>query len=140
MATLQRAIEIAIEAHKNQVDKNSDPYILHIIRVMNAGKTVNEKIVGVLHDLIEDTSWTFSDLEQEGFSQEIVDAIKCLTKEGNEDYDHFVQRVKANSLSIKVKINDLMDNLDVKRLNEVTEIDVPRLNKYLIAYRELINL
>ena len=107
---------------------------------MNAGRTMNEKIVGILHDLIEDTTWTFNDLVKAGFSKEVIDAIKCLTKEDNEDYDHFVGRVKTNSLAIKVKINDLLDNLDIKRLNEVREKDVPRLNKYLLAYRELINL
>jgi (p)ppGpp synthase/HD superfamily hydrolase len=141
MATLLRATEIAIEAHKNQVDKNNDPYILHLVRVMNAGRTINEKIVGILHDLIEDTLWTFGDLEREGFSKEVIDAIKCVTKEeDDEDYDHFVARVKTNSLAIKVKINDLIDNLDVKRLHEITEKDVARLNKYLAAYRELINV
>lgn len=141
MATLLRAIEIAIEAHKNQVDKNKDPYILHLVRVMNAGRMINEKIVGILHDLIEDTLWTFGDLEREGFSKEVIDAIKCVTKEeDDEDYDHFVARVKTNSLAIKVKINDLIDNLDVKRLHEITEKDVARLNKYLAAYRELINV
>lgn len=98
------------------------------------------KITGILHDLIEDTNWTFSDLEAEGFPKEIIDAIKCLTKEENENYDQFIQRVKTNSLAIKVKINDLVDNLDIKRLNEVTEKDVPRLNKYLEAYRVLINI
>ncbi|MDQ2720440.1 MAG: phosphohydrolase [Bacteroidota bacterium] len=140
MATLQRAVEIATEAHKNQVDKNKDPYILHILRVMNAGRTINEKIVGILHDLIEDTSWTFGDLEREGFSEEVVDAIKCLTKKEDEDYNQFVERVKTNSLAIKIKINDLLDNLDIKRLNEVTDKDIPRLNKYLTAYGKLINL
>lgn len=140
MATLQRAVEIATEAHKNQVDKNNDPYILHVLRVMIAGKSINEKIVGILHDLIEDTPWIFSDLEKEGFSKEVVEAIKCLTKKEDEDYKQFVSRVKTNSLATKVKINDLIDNLDLKRLNEVSEKDIPRLNKYLAAYRELINL
>lgn len=107
---------------------------------MNAGRTTNEKMVGILHDLVEDTQWTISDLEKQEFSKEVIDAIKCLTKEDNEDYDHFVQRVKTNSLAIKVKINDLLDNLDIIRLDVTTEKDVPRLNKYLAAYRELINL
>ncbi len=140
MATLERAIEIATQAHKVQVDKNGEPYVTHILRVMNAGRTMNEKIAGVLHDLVEDTQWTFSDLEGEGFSAEVIDAVKCLAKEENEDYNHFLHRVKKNALAIKVKINDLIDNMDIKRMNEVTAKDVARLNKYLNAYRELINL
>lgn len=83
---------------------------------MNAGRTINEKIVGILHDLIEETYRTFDDLEKEGFSKEIVDAIKCLTKKDDEDYNRFLERVKTNSLAIKMKINDLIDNLDIKRL------------------------
>jgi len=140
MSTLQRAVEIATEAHKNQVDKNNDPYLLHILRVMNAGRTMDEKITGILHDLIEDTNWTFSDLEAEGFSSEIIEAINCLTKKETEDYNQFIQRIKTNPLAIKVKINDLVDNLDIKRLQSVTEKDVPRLNKYLEAYRQLVSI
>jgi len=59
---LEKAIQIALEAHKGQTDKAGAPYLLHLIRVMNAGQTENEKICGILHDLVEDTPWTFEDL------------------------------------------------------------------------------
>jgi hypothetical protein len=138
MATLNRAIEIASKAHEGATDKYGAPYINHVTRVMNMGQNDNEKIVGVLHDVIEDTHWTFEDLEKEGFSKEVIDAIKCVTKTSeDEDYEEFINRVKINPLAVKIKLNDLRDNLDIKRMSEVLESDLKRLNKYLRAYNEL---
>lgn len=135
---LDRAIQIAVEAHKNQKDKYGAPYLGHVSRVMNAGKTDDERIVGVLHDLIEDTPWTFDDLKKEGFSSHVIEAIRCLTKKSeDENYESFVDRIKINPLAIRVKLNDLRDNMDIRRLPMVTEKDVPRLNKYLKAYHLL---
>jgi len=138
---LDRAIQIAVDAHKNQKDKYGAPYLGHVSRVMNAGKTDDERIVGILHDLIEDTPWTFDDLKKEGFSVHVIEAIRCLTKESeNENYESFVDRIKINPLAIRVKLNDLRDNMDISRMPMVTEKDVPRLNKYLKAYHLLVAL
>lgn len=134
---LEKAVQIAVSAHKEQVDKSEQPYILHLIRVMDAGETEQEKICGILHDLVEDTDWTFEKLENEGFSEEIISALKCVTKQENEDYAAFIGRVKTNPLAIKVKLNDLRDNMDITRLFYITEKDRERLNKYLKAYQEL---
>lgn len=140
MSSLNRAIEIATQAHQGATDKYGAPYINHVTRVMNMGETENEKIVGVLHDVIEDNHWTFEDLEKEGFSKEVIDALKCVTKTSeSEVYTNFITRVKTNPLAVKVKLNDLSDNLDIKRLPEVLESDLKRLNKYLKAYNELTN-
>ena len=68
MATLERAIEIAKQAHTGQVYKGGNDYISHPLRVMEMGRTEEEKIVGVLHDVIEDSDWTFEMLEEEGFA------------------------------------------------------------------------
>jgi hypothetical protein len=139
MSTLNRAIEIATKAHEGSTDKYWAPYINHVTRVMNLGQNDNEKIVGVLHDVIEDTQWTFEDLEKEGFSIEVIEALKCVTKTSeDEDYAEFITRVKINPLAVKVKLNDLTDNMDIKRMPEVLESDLKRLNKYLKAYNELI--
>ena len=135
---LAKAINIALEAHKGATDKAGMPYAGHIMRVMQAGRTNDEKIVGVLHDLVEDTHWTFDMLLQEGFPTHIVDALRCVTKTNeDEPYEHFIQRVKTNPLAIAVKINDLTDNMDLRRLTEITGKDIQRLRKYLKAYREL---
>lgn len=138
MSTLERAIQIATEAHKGQLDKAGRDYIGHPLRVMEMGKTEDEKIVGVLHDVIEDTGWTFEMLEAEGFSREVIEALKCVTKlSENENYDDFIERVKKNPLAVAVKINDLTDNMDIRRLPYLSDKDVKRLKKYLKAYKKL---
>lgn len=141
MATLERAIAIAVEAHKDQKDRYGAPYIGHVLRVALAGRTEAEQIVGALHDVVEDTGRTFEDLRREGFSEEIIAAVECLTKRGDdEDYDAFTARVKTNPLAIRVKLHDLTDNMDIRRIHRVEERDVARLNKYLKAYRELVEM
>ena len=138
MSTLQRAIEIATEAHQGQFDKAGRDYLGHPLRVMEMGKTEEEKIVGVLHDVIEDTDWTFEKLAEEGFSDEVIAALKCVTKtSANENYDDFIDRVKKNPLAVAVKINDLTDNMDIRRLPYLSDKDVKRLKKYLKAYKRL---
>lgn len=138
MSTLQRAIEIAAEAHKGQFDKAGRDYIGHPLRVMEMGKTEEEKIVGVLHDVIEDTDWTFEKLAEEGFSDEVITALKCVTKTSeSENYDNFIDRVKKNPLAVAVKINDLTDNMDIRRLPYLSDKDVKRLKRYLKAYKRL---
>ena len=138
MSTLQRAIEIATQAHQGQFDKSGKDYIGHPLRVMEMGRTEEEKIAGVLHDVVEDSDWTFEALEAEGFSQEIIAALKCVTKlSENENYDDFIERVKKNPLAVAVKINDLTDNMDIRRLPYLSDKDVKRLKKYLKAYKQL---
>ena len=139
MSTLQRAIEIATQAHQGQFDKSGKDYIGHPLRVMEMGSTEEEKIAGVLHDVVEDSDWTFEALEAEGFSQEIIAALKCVTKlSENENYDDFIERVKKNPLAVAVKINDLTDNMDIRRLPYLSDKDIKRLKKYLKAYKKLI--
>lgn len=139
MATLERAIEIAKKAHEGQIDKAGADYIGHPLRVMEMGITEEEKIVGVLHDIVEDSGWTFEMLEAEGFSAEIIDALKCVTKlSTNENYSDFIDRVMQNTLATQVKIKDLIDNMDVKRLKTVTDKDIERIHKYMKAYKKLM--
>lgn len=135
---LERAIEIAAAAHRGQTDKYGAPYLGHVTRVMNMGRTEDEKICGVLHDVVEDTGWTFEQLAAEGLAPHILEALRCVTKlSDNEDYDQFVERTLQNRLACLVKLNDLTDNMDIRRMQEVTAQDVPRLNKYLKAYKKI---
>ena len=140
MSTLERAIEIAHEAHRGQVDKAGNDYINHPLRVMEMGRTVEEKIVGVLHDVVEDApQWNFERLTQEGFAPEIIEALRCVTKTSEtEPYDKFIARVKKNRLATAVKLNDLSDNMDIRRLPYLSDKDVKRLKKYLKAYKQLL--
>ena len=95
---LARAIEIAASAHKNQADKGGSPYILHPIRVMMSLDTEDEKIVGVLHDVVEDSDvWNFKRLRKEGFEENILSALKSVTKlSEDEDYQQFIKRAAQN--------------------------------------------
>ena len=138
MSTLERAVEIAVEAHAGQLDKAGKEYIGHPFRVMVMGKPEDEKIVGVLHDVVEDTPWTFDMLQAEGFSSQVIAALRCLTKVSeNENYDDFIERVRKNPLAAAVKINDLTDNMDIRRLPYLSDKDVKRLKKYLKVYKKL---
>ncbi len=134
---LLHAMHLAINAHGKQLDKNGQPYIGHCFRVMSAGQTLEEKIVGVLHDILEDTKMSIIDLSAEGFSEHVIDAVHTLTKLENEDYDHYIGRVERNDLAIRVKLNDLTDNMDLRRLKFLTDDDVARMRKYLAAYNQL---
>ena len=140
MSTLERAIEIAHEAHRGQVDKAGEEYIGHPMRVMEMGRSVEEKIVGVLHDVVEDSAeWSFERLAEEGFAMEIIEALRCVTKRSeDEPYDKFIARVKKNPLAVAVKLNDLSDNMDIRRLPYISDKDVKRLKKYLKAYKQLM--
>lgn len=129
---LERAIEIAVSAHKGVKDKGGNPYILHPLRVMLSLNSEEEKIVGVLHDVVEDAEdWTFEKLQEEGFSAQILEGLKSVTKTSeDENYDEFVQRALTNAIGRQVKIADILDNLDVTRIGELQDKDIRRLNKY----------
>ncbi len=101
-----KALGIAYKAHIGQLDKGGSPYILHPVRVALHCQTEDEKIVALLHDVVEDTSITFEDLKTEGLDDRLLEALKCLTKEEGEDYKAFIERVSTNRLATKVKIQD----------------------------------
>ena len=137
---LLHAMYVAINAHGKQLDRNGLPYIGHCFRVMNAGQTIEEKIVGALHDVLEDTELSITNLSLEGFSENVIDAVHTLSKLENEDYDHYIRRVIRNDLAIRVKLNDLTDNMDLRRLETFTDDDVIRMRKYIDAYNQLTNI
>lgn len=111
---LDKAMIMATAAHTRQVDKVGKPYIMHPLRVMLAGTTLDEMVVGVLHDVIEDTHLTENDLGGE-FPKHIVDAIVALTRQEYETYFESVERAALNPLALNVKINDIDDNADPTR-------------------------
>ena len=136
---LERAIEIAVEAHKGALDKGGNPYVLHPLRMMFAVSNEEEKIVAVLHDVIEDAfGWEFERLEKEGFSAAVIDALRSVTKiTEDEDYDAFIERAMSSPIGRRVKIADITDNLDVTRIGELAEKDMKRINKYKKALARL---
>ncbi len=134
---LERAIEIAVSAHKGQADKAGAPYVLHPLRVMMSLVTEEERIVGILHDVVEDSDWTFERLRDEGFSETVLDALQSVTAMRGEAYEHFIERARANAIGRRVKIADVTDNLDLRRIMEPTERDFERLKKYRAALNAL---
>lgn len=131
------AHDICTSAHEGQVDKAGMPYHLHPERVAARCSTDAETIVALLHDTIEDTDITPEYLLTRGFPQYIVDGILSVTKRDGESYENFVARVKQNPIGRMVKIHDLEDNMDIRRLDEIDDATVARLRKYLAAYHFL---
>lgn len=134
---LERAIEIAAGAHRGQRDKAGEPFILYPLRVMNACSTASERIVAVLHDVVEDSDWTLEGLRNEGLAEELIAAVDAMTQRESETYAEFVSRAVRNPIARAVKIADLRDNLDMTRLADPTPSDEQRSQKYLQALRVL---
>ena len=138
MSTLEKAIAIACKAHNGKKDKAGASYILHPLRVMMRMDSPREMMVAVMHDVVEDSEkWTLQKLNDEGFDQEIINAIDSLTKRGEETYMEFITRVSHNTIGIKVKLADLEDNMNVMRLGNLTEKDIARIDKYHDAWKVL---
>jgi (p)ppGpp synthase/HD superfamily hydrolase len=137
MPDLERALQIAVQAHAGQKDKNGAAYIFHPIRVMMRCATPNAKIVALLHDVVEDTPVTFEQLEKEGFSPEVLSTLRLVTHAPDVPYESYIDTISTDKVATEVKIADLEDNSDIRRLKEVDDRVVARLRKYLSAYHRL---
>ncbi len=140
MASIEKALQIAARAHEGQKDKDGQPYILHPLRVMNAVEGEAEKVVAILHDVIEDTSVTAEDLRREGFDETVLAALDCVTHRKGEPYADYVVRCKSDEIGRRVKLADLEDNARLSRAllrPDRIEADIARLRKYLLAYKFL---
>ncbi len=138
MATLERALALAVEKHAGQTDRTGAPYILHPLRVMFRLEHTEDRIVAILHDVVEDTDVTFADLRGMGFDDAILAALDGVTRRESETYEEFVERSAANEVSLRVKLADLEDNMDIRRLSSpLTDRDLERLNRYRAAYGRL---
>lgn len=130
MSTLEKAIAIAANAHAGQLDKGGAPYILHCLRVMMAVEGRDEQIVAVLHDALEDTDVTVSDLYFEGFSDLHIEALHSVTKNEGETRLEAAHRAAKNRIGRVVKLADNKDNSDIGRIPNPTAADVARLAEY----------
>ncbi|MDH4477055.1 MAG: hypothetical protein QE274_11300 [Verrucomicrobiaceae bacterium] len=137
MATLERALQIAVQAHAGQKDKSGAAYIFHPIRVMMRCTSTEAQIVGLLHDVVEDTPVTFEELEGEGFSKTVMEALRLLTHDSKVPYEGYIREIKTNAIATEAKLADLQDNMDLRRLQEVDEKAVARFKRYLAAYTTL---
>ena len=137
---LEQAISIASLAHHGQLDKGGEPYILHPLRVMMHLKDEKQRIVAVLHDVIEDTNITDIDLIVQGLDIELVNVILTLTRSKNETYDEYLDRIGEDEFAIEIKLADLEDNMDMSRLKNPTGKDYDRVVKYGKAREKLMNV
>ena len=134
---LEKAIQCAVKAHAGQKDKAGAPYILHPLRIMMKMDNQAGMIAALLHDVVEDSSVTLADLCAEGFSEEVIAAVDHLTRREGEAYEMFINRLRHNPLAVKVKLADLEDNMDIRRIENVTESDIERIQKYHTARKKL---
>ena len=161
MITLGQALAIAAEAHQDQTDKSGRPYFLHCIAVMRGVKHYKDdklSIIAILHDLIEDTNWTFSFTENENLntsesylynpltgnririSKRIYDSLTLLTHNSSDTYGMYIYKLSQNKDAILIKLEDLKHNSDITRLKHRNEEkDLPRIAKYHRAYIFLTN-
>jgi len=137
MSDLQKALEIAVEAHNGQQGKDGSPYVLHPIRLMLSLESNDARIAALLHDVVEDTPVAIDDLRSAGFSETVLEAIRLLTHLDHDDYDEYVEKLSKNPLARQVKLADLTDNMNIKRLPEVREKDLQRLAKYHRVWKKL---
>ena len=139
MSTLEKAIEIAAINHAGDKDKAGAPYLLHPLRLMFAVRTEFEMMVAVLHDVVEDTSISLQDLENEGFHPDVIMAVDALTKRPGESRIESASRAASNSIARNVKLADVNDNMDLKRISVPKDKDFERLKEYAEVRKFLIN-
>lgn len=138
--TLEDAISIAALAHKGVTDKAGAPYILHPLRMMMRMKSEAAMMAAVLHDVVEDTKWTLEQLREQGFSEEVLEAVDCLTRRDEESYEEFIERVQKNPIAREVKIADLEDNMNIQRISQIRPRDLQRLEKYHKSWNVLTKI
>ena len=132
----KKAMIIAFNAHKEQLDKSGIPYIFHPFHLAEQMDDEESVCVALLHDVVEDTDITFEDLKNEGFTDNILNALKLLTHDDNVEYMDYVKEIKKNDIAKKVKLADLKHNSDLSRLDVIDDYVLERVNKYkkAIAY------
>ncbi len=133
----KKALRVAFEAHKDQMDKSGLPYVFHPFHLAEQMKDEQTTAAALLHDVVEDSEYTFADLEKMGFEQPVLDALALLTHQPEVDYFDYVRKIRTNPIAAAVKKADLKHNSDLSRLDEVTEKDLERVQKYRKALQIL---
>lgn len=131
--TTKKALKLCFEAHKDQVDKCGTPYVFHPFHLAEQSTDESTTVVALLHDVVEDTRYTLKDLEDMGFSKDILDALALLTHDPGVPYMDYVRKIKNNPIARAVKLLDLKHNSDTTRLDTVDEKALQRVEKYKAA-------
>ena len=132
---LHKAITIACEAHQGQSSINGEPYILHPLRLLIKAKSNEERIIAILHDVIEKTNISLLDLKNRGFDQNIISSIDSLSRRRGESYIEYIERLMQNKISVKIKLLDLADNIKIHSENNDNGI----YDSKIIQYKNALN-
>ena len=135
----KKALKLCFEAHKNQVDKSGMPYVFHPFHLAEQMTTEETVTTSLLHDVVEDTSYTLEDLKNMGFSEQVIQAVSLLTHDKDTDYMEYVLKIRENPIARAVKLADLRHNSDLSRLDTVDEKALKRCEKYKKAIALLEN-
>jgi hypothetical protein len=135
-----RALAIAASAHLGQRDKAGAPYALHPLRLALRAETPEEQMAAALHDVVEDTTWTLERLAAEGFPSKVIAAIDHLTRREGESYEQFIERAITHPIARKVKLYDLEDNMDPRRLVLMAPRDLGRIERYHRARSRILEV
>jgi len=136
----KKALRLCFDAHKEQEDKTGMPYVFHPFHLAEQMDTETEVICALLHDVIEDTDYTFADLQEMGFPSEVIKVLTLLTHEADVPYMDYVKRLSVNSTARKIKLYDLRHNSDQTRLDVIDERAKLRAEKYRVAIEYLESL
>lgn len=134
-----KALKFMFEKHKEQCDKSGVPYVFHPFMVANSMDDEDSTIVALLHDVLEDTDTSVEEIRNFGFSENVIEALMYLTHDKNVDYMDYIRNILNNDIAVKVKIADINHNSDRSRLNNLTEKDTLRYEKYKKALAILEN-
>ena len=131
----KKAMKLCFEKHKEQKDKTGLPYVFHPFYLATQMDDEYSTVCALLHDVVEDSDVSFDDLINDEYPIEIIDALKLLTHNSDDDYFDYVRKVCTNKLALKVKIADLKHNSDLSRLDVIDEWDLKRQEKYKKALK-----
>ena len=136
-AATKKALMLCFEAHKDQVDKSGTPYVFHPFHLAEQMNDECTTIVALLHDIVEDTDYTFDDLRNMGFDEKVIEALMLMTHEKTVPYMVYIKKIKANPIARAVKLADLHHNSDLSRLDNVDDKSLKRKEKYSEAIKLL---
>lgn len=139
---IYKALEIVTTLFDNTVDKGGNPYMLHIIYVYSHVNSIEEKVIALLHDVIEDKEVSKDDLLEVGFPEKIVNDVVTLTRVKPIDYKDYIDNIikKGSREALNVKLADLENNMDLSRIKNPTVEDIDRVKRrYVPTHEKIMN-
>ncbi|MEM8732691.1 MAG: HD domain-containing protein [Planctomycetota bacterium] len=139
-ANIDQALSLVAQHFKGMTDKDGEPYVMHCLRVMMGVEDPQAQLVGLMHDLVEDTPVTIENLRDQGFAPEVVDAVELVTHPEHLSYAEYVIRLKPNPIARQAKLSDLRDNCSMSRVlyrEDRRDGDSARIQRYVLTYQFL---